>query len=127
MKSRRRIASPQGSTQGIVAAQTARLEVDKTALSNVRFGSKADILTISRHVRFTPKSGHWRATVGRPLCAIGGSAPFQERSRFEWNVSSIASRTLAVCWALPIDTVARSIFHQFHQPPSLPVRSGTWE
>jgi hypothetical protein len=37
MKSRRRIASPQGSAQGIVAAQTARLEVDKTALGNVRF------------------------------------------------------------------------------------------
>jgi hypothetical protein len=49
MKSRRRIASPQGgSAQGIVAAQTARLEVDKTALGNVRFGSKADIVKIVR-------------------------------------------------------------------------------
>src|SRR5262249_32490502 len=32
MKSRRRIASPQGSEQGIVAGQTGRLEVVKTAL-----------------------------------------------------------------------------------------------
>jgi Asp-tRNA(Asn)/Glu-tRNA(Gln) amidotransferase A subunit family amidase len=41
-------------------------------------------------------------------------------------VSAIAStiaRTLAVRWTLPIDTAARPIFHQFHQPPSLPVRS----
>jgi hypothetical protein len=35
-KSRRRIASPQGSDQGIVAGQTGRLEVVKTALNNVR-------------------------------------------------------------------------------------------
>jgi hypothetical protein len=53
-KSRRRIASPQCSEQGIiVAGQTGRLEVVKTALSNVRFGSKAPL-----NVRFTPKSGH---------------------------------------------------------------------
>jgi hypothetical protein len=25
---------------------------------NVRFGSKADIASVSRHVRFTPESGH---------------------------------------------------------------------
>jgi hypothetical protein len=58
MKSRRRIASPQGSEQGIVPGQTGRLEVDKTALSNVRFGSKADIAAFPINVRFTPKSGH---------------------------------------------------------------------
>jgi hypothetical protein len=73
---------------------------------------KADIAGRRLDVRFVP---------------LAEVLPFQERSRFEWNVSSIASRTLAVCWALPIDTVARSIFHQFDQPPSLPVRSGTWE
>jgi hypothetical protein len=58
MNSRRRIASPQGSKQGIVAGQTGRLEVVKTALSDVRFGSKADIQAPSSDVRFTPKSGH---------------------------------------------------------------------
>jgi hypothetical protein len=26
--------------------------------AHVRFGSKADILAVHRHVRFTPKSGH---------------------------------------------------------------------
>ena len=26
---------------------------------NVRFGSKADICSAKRHVRFTPNSGHW--------------------------------------------------------------------
>ena len=39
MKSRRRICLPQGSEQGIVAGQTGRLEVVKTALGNVRFRS----------------------------------------------------------------------------------------
>src|SRR5262245_28901025 len=29
---------------------------------NVRFGSLADILTSSRHVRLTPNNGHWTAT-----------------------------------------------------------------
>src|SRR5215471_10504009 len=47
MKPRRRIASPRGSGQGIVAGQTGRLEVDKTALGDVRFGSKADITLLS--------------------------------------------------------------------------------
>jgi hypothetical protein len=52
MKSRRRIASPQGQKQGIVPGQTGRLEVVKTALSDVCFGSKADILNSSADVRF---------------------------------------------------------------------------
>jgi hypothetical protein len=56
MKSRRRTA--QCSEQGIVAGQTGRLEVVKTALANVRFGSKADIVRDQLNVRFTPKSGH---------------------------------------------------------------------
>jgi hypothetical protein len=36
---------------------------------NVRFGSKADIASGSRHVRFTPKSGHRWVRLGCPLCA----------------------------------------------------------
>jgi hypothetical protein len=35
----------------------------------VRCGSKADILAVSRHVRFTPESGHSAARLGCPLCA----------------------------------------------------------
>jgi hypothetical protein len=36
---------------------------------NVRLGSKADIASIKCDVRFTPKSGHWRAIVECPLWA----------------------------------------------------------
>jgi hypothetical protein len=57
-KSRRRISSPQGSEQGIVAGQTIRLEVVKTALRNVCFGSEADTTLLNFDVRFTPESGH---------------------------------------------------------------------
>jgi hypothetical protein len=39
---------------------------------NVRFGSKADIVGYERDVRFTPESGHCRATVGRLLSASSG-------------------------------------------------------
>jgi hypothetical protein len=37
------LPAPQGIQQGIVAGETGRLEVVKTALGNVRFGSEADI------------------------------------------------------------------------------------
>jgi hypothetical protein len=39
---------------------------------DVRFGSKANIPTCQAHVRFTPESGHRRATVGCPLSATSG-------------------------------------------------------
>jgi hypothetical protein len=42
------------------------------ARPNVRFGSKADILTLSCHVCYSPKSGHWHTTFGCPLCAKSG-------------------------------------------------------
>ena len=38
----------------------------------VRSGSKADIDRSSRDVRFTPKSGHWRAIFRCPLSANSG-------------------------------------------------------
>ena len=38
----------------------------------VRFGSLADITARSRHVRFTPDSGHSSAQVGCPLSANSG-------------------------------------------------------
>jgi hypothetical protein len=95
---------------------------------------KADIVHGSGNVRFVPKADSCTATK-KPSpdyfrCAIAHMsrrcAPVEDRSRVEWNVSAIAStttRTLAVRWTLPIDMAAPSIFHQFHQPPSLPVRS----
>jgi hypothetical protein len=44
----------------------------KASHANVRCGSKADIGLAPADVRFTPKSGHCRATVGCPLCATSG-------------------------------------------------------
>jgi hypothetical protein len=41
-------------------------------LRHVRFVPIADIPQRNRHVRFTPKSGHWRGTNLRPLRAISG-------------------------------------------------------
>src|SRR6516162_4847170 len=40
--------------------------------ANVRFGSKADMATSQRNVRFTPKSRHWNSVVECPLCAKSG-------------------------------------------------------
>ena len=41
---------------GIVASETKVME----ELFDVRFGSKADMCSAKRHVRFTPESGHVR-------------------------------------------------------------------
>jgi len=42
-------------------------------MANIRFGSKADIRSKKRDVRFTPKSGH-------PLSGIGMSALCQKQT-----------------------------------------------
>ena len=39
---------------------------------DVRFGSKADICSARRYVRFTPKSGHVQCNSACPLCANSG-------------------------------------------------------
>jgi hypothetical protein len=49
----------------MVAGQTGGLEVVKTALSDVRFGSKADIASGLRRVCFTPFGS---ATLVSALC-----------------------------------------------------------
>jgi hypothetical protein len=36
-------------------------------MNDVRFGSKADIASAPRHVRFTPESGHRQALLGRGI------------------------------------------------------------
>ena len=77
MKSRHRIGSPQGSEQGIVAGQTGRLEVVKTALSDVRFGSKPDIGALASNFRFTPKTDmdqHGRDVCFVPKADIGATS-----------------------------------------------------
>ena len=48
---------------------TTALELD---VQDVRFGSKADICSAIRDVRFTPKSGHVQCTRQCPLCANSG-------------------------------------------------------
>ena len=44
---------------------------------NVRFGSKADICSAKRHVRFTPDSGHVQRTSRCPLCAKSRHRPIR--------------------------------------------------
>jgi hypothetical protein len=41
-------------------------------VTNVRFGSLADIVPCRRDVRFTPESGHWLIASECPLCANSG-------------------------------------------------------
>src|SRR5262249_51453859 len=41
-----------------------------------RFGSLADIALRPRHVRFTPKSRHWKSVAKCPLCAKSGHASY---------------------------------------------------
>jgi len=67
----------------MVAGQTGGLEVVKLALSNVRFGSQADIGLTPVDVRYSPKSGHWRTSVGCPLCANNGLMQCSKRCLFD--------------------------------------------
>jgi len=63
----------------MVAGQTGGLEVVKTALSDVRFGSKADIASGLRRVCFTPFGS---ATLVSALCQ-------KQTSTYENRVSKI--------------------------------------
>ena len=58
MKSRRLIAAPRAWNKASYQSKRALWK----GPVNVRFGSKADIRTAKRHVRFTPESGHVRCT-----------------------------------------------------------------
>src|SRR5262249_31869940 len=68
MTSRRRIASPGAQDK---ASYRLRLAHRKEP-TDVRFGSKADMCSAKRHVRFTPKSGHVRCKQECPLWAKSG-------------------------------------------------------
>src|SRR5262249_47340128 len=65
MTNSRRFIAPPRPRSRIVANETGRLEVVKTALGNVRFGSKADIRVYPRDVRFTSK-----ADIGAQPCDV---------------------------------------------------------
>ena len=58
----------------------------------VCYGSKADILAVNRHVRFTPKSRHWNSIEKCPLCARSGLMHCSKKapSRIEFWVRSPA-------------------------------------
>jgi hypothetical protein len=92
MKSRRRIACPKGSEQAIVASQTDRLEVVKTALSNVRFGSEADMARLNFDVRFTPESRHSPTRSGCPLWATSGLMQRSKKDHYSITSSAATSR-----------------------------------
>ena len=48
---------------------------------DVRFGSKADMCSAKGHVRFTPRSGHWRCTNQCPLGANSGHSRINLRKQ----------------------------------------------
>ena len=59
-------------------------------MTNVRFGSEADIGVRPRNVYFTPKSGHWNSVVECPLCAKSGhSALRQGTLLFDYLVGAL--------------------------------------
>ena len=59
-----------------LATVNGQTEVVRLVQWNVRFGSKADIIAVNRHVRFTPKSGHRETSLVCPLSAKSGHRPF---------------------------------------------------
>ena len=60
-KTKRTVLMTKGSTWSILCCRL--MHVPHTGC-NVRFGSKADICSAKRHVRFTPESGHVRCNSG---------------------------------------------------------------
>jgi hypothetical protein len=67
-------SSPSPQTRQRKAAWSAQTLSDRPKpkldqVAHVRFGSKADIGLAPADVRFTPKSGHCRTTLGCPLFA----------------------------------------------------------
>jgi hypothetical protein len=55
--------------EGLSPIQHSEFEIFTGA--DVRFGSKADILVVSHHVRFTPKSGYSAARAKSGHCSAG--------------------------------------------------------
>ena len=73
--------------------------------ADVRYGSKADMTERICDVRYSPKSGRWRATVGCPLCATTGlmrcsksiySSPRGNPKELVWNLPAERFRRLEI-------------------------------
>jgi hypothetical protein len=61
-------------------------------VSDVRFGSKADICGAQVDVRFTPKSGHVQCNEECPLCAKSGHWTFTRLAPYDPRFSSEKAR-----------------------------------
>lgn len=59
---------------------------------NVCSGSLADILAVTRDVRYSPKSEHRQATVGCPLSAINGRE--QPQQKWSYSITSSANNCI---------------------------------
>jgi hypothetical protein len=86
----------QGSINGCLAqrltASVTSLAGEIALILDVRFGSKADICSAKRHVRFTPESGHQFVSFACPLCANSGLMHRSKRHRYSITSSALASR-----------------------------------
>jgi hypothetical protein len=94
MKSRRRIASLRAQDWSRLLITGMRLQqgfangemgfaLQKSSTAHVSYGSQAEVKAFHINVRFTPKSGHCRATVGCPLCAKSGHCAIRTPRRRE--------------------------------------------
>src|SRR5262249_38140693 len=98
----------------------------------VRFGSKADICSAKRYVRFTPKSRHVRCSSRCPLWAKSGhrAASFDHLVAATWrDGGTVKSRALAiwageaVCCAIRPDwTPSKRLLHAISGPRRSPRR-----
>jgi hypothetical protein len=70
---------------------------------NVRFGSKADIRVRPRHVRFTPKSGHWLSALDVRFVPKADMVRCGERHRHSITSSALASNDGECLRGLEID------------------------
>ena len=70
--------------------------------ADVRFGSKADICSAKRYVRFTPESRHVHCNSVYPLCANNGhcAASIEQRvgalQKLFWNCEPYGLRSLEI-------------------------------
>src|SRR5262249_29619887 len=68
----------------------------RLGISNVRFGSKADICSAKGHVRFTPESGHVQCT---SLCLLWANSGHM-RCKREKTASRRSSQPIKLCLPL---------------------------
>jgi hypothetical protein len=65
----------------MVAIRAGAREVPVLKAADVRFGSKADLCSAKRHVRFTPESGHPKVTAPTIGGTITAPRPAEQSQR----------------------------------------------